>query len=65
MYLTNVLEVLDVVALRAHDFVDDIGSHLVSVLNGPAETEAVGAWIQMAILHIAGSLLHSVFLVHP
>lgn len=65
MYLANVLEVLDVVALRAHDFIDDVGSHLVSVLNGPAETEAVGAWIQMAILHIAGSFLHPIFLVYP
>lgn len=65
MYLANVLEVLDVVTLRAHDLIDDIGSHLISVLDGSAKTEAVGAWIQVAILHFAGSLLHSIFLVHP
>lgn len=64
-YLANVLEVLDVVALGAHDFIDDVGSHLVSVLNGPAETQAVGTWVQVAILHVAGSLLHTIFLVHP
>lgn len=31
-YLTDVFEVFDVVSLCAHDLIDDIGSHLVSVL---------------------------------
>jgi hypothetical protein len=31
-YLANVLEVLDVMTLSAHDLVDDIGPHLVPVL---------------------------------
>lgn len=31
-YLTNVLEVLDVMTLGAHDLIDDIGPHLVAVL---------------------------------
>lgn len=52
-------------ALRVHDLVDDVGSHLVSVLDGPAEAEAVGVGIQVAVLHVAGSLLHAIFLIHP
>lgn len=40
-YLTNVLEVLDVMALSAHDFIDDVGPHLVPVLQWSAQTEAV------------------------
>lgn len=33
-YLADVLEVLDVVSLCAHDLIDDVGSHLVPVLEG-------------------------------
>lgn len=40
-YLTNVLEVLDVMTLSTHDFIDDVGPHLVPVLQRPAQTETV------------------------
>lgn len=64
-YLADVLEVFDVVALGAHDLIDDVGSHLVAVLHGPAQAQAVGAGVQVAVLHLAGSLLHPILLVHP
>lgn len=41
VYLTNVLEVLDVVTLSAHDLIDDIGPHLVPVLEWSAQAQAV------------------------
>lgn len=54
----------------AHDLIDDIGSHLVSVLGALAQTQAVGAGVRtglrVAVLHLAGafgSLHRSVFLL--
>lgn len=54
----------------AHDLIDDIGPHLVPVLGGLAQTQAVGAgvWtgLRVAVLHLAGafgSLDRCVFLL--
>lgn len=56
----------DIVALRAHDFINDIGSHLVSVLEGSPETEAVSSiWIQVSILYFARAFFNTIFLVDP
>lgn len=68
MYLTDVLEVFDVVSLCAHDLIDDVGSHLVPVLEGRTQTQAVVRRVQVPVLHLAGPLgrLHSpVLLIHP
>jgi len=67
-YLTDVLEVFNVVSLRAHDLIDDVSPHLVSVLEGWAQTQAVIGWIQVPILHLAGPLGRlpsTVLLIHP
>lgn len=65
-YLTNVLQMLDIMAFSTHDFIYDIGSHLISVLKGSAETEAVSSiWIQMSILNFTSPFLHAIFLVNP
>lgn len=55
-------------SLCAHDLIDDVGSHLVSVLEGRAQTQAVIGWVQVPVLYLAGSLgwlRSSVLLVHP
>lgn len=66
-HLTDVLQVFDVVPLRAHDLIDHIGSHLVPVLQRPAKAQAVVAGVQVAILDLAGPLysIHTIFLVYP
>lgn len=58
----------DVVSLCAHDLIDDIGSHLVSVLKRRAQAQAVVGRVQVSVLHLAGALARfrsAVLLVHP
>lgn len=69
-YLTDVLQVFDIMSFCAHDFIDDIGPHLVPVLGGLAQTQTIGTGVRtglsVAILHLAGafgSLDRCVFLL--
>lgn len=61
-YLTNVLQVLDVVSLCAYDLIDDVGPHLV--FGGLAHPKAPGILLS-APLHLQGIILHGLILVHP
>ncbi len=56
LYLTDVLQVLDVVALSAHDLVDDVGPHLVSVLQRLADAQTAVTGVGVSVLHLAGTL---------
>lgn len=60
-YLTNVLQVLDVVSLCAYDLIDDVGPHLV--FGGLAHPKAPGI-VLFAPLHLQGIILHGLILVH-
>lgn len=67
-YLTDVLEVFNIVSLCAHDLINDVSPHLVSVLKGWAQAQAVIGRIQVPVLHLAGPLgrlSSTVLLVHP
>lgn len=60
-YLTNVLQVLDVVSLCAYDLIDDIGPHLV--FGGLAHPKASGI-ILFAPLYLQGIIFHGLILVY-
>lgn len=67
-YLTYVLQVFDVVAFSAHDLVDDVGPHLVSVLQWLADAQAAVAGVGVSVLHLADTLswfCGCIFLVNP
>lgn len=67
-YLTYIFQVLDVVTFRAHDLIDDVSPHLVSVLERLSQAEAVTTCIQVPILDLTAALscfYGSIILVHP
>lgn len=60
-YLTNVLQVLDVVSLCAYDLIDDVGPHLV--FGGLAHPKASGV-VLFASLYLQGIIFHGLILVY-
>lgn len=64
-YLTNVLQVLDVVSLCAYDLIDDIGPHLVfGGLPHPKAAGATAGVVLFAALYLQGIIFHGLILVY-
>jgi len=48
--------VFDIVTLSAHDLIDNVGPHLISVLKWLANAQAAVARVSVSILHLIGTL---------
>lgn len=65
--LTDVLQVLDVVSLRAHDLVDDVGPHLLLARQTRSQQQAQASLVLLpglGPLQVGQVLLHRLVLVH-
>ena len=64
-YLTNVLQMLDVVFLCAYDLIDDVGPHLVfGGLPHPKAAGATAGVVLFATLCLQGIIFHGFILVY-
>lgn len=65
--LTDVLQVFDVVPLRAHDLVDDVGPHLLLARQTRSQQQAEASLVllpSLGPLQVGQVLLHRLVLVH-
>lgn len=64
-YLTDVLQMLDVVSLCAYDLIDDVGPHLVfGGLPHPKAAAATAGVVLFATLYLQGIIFHGFILVY-
>lgn len=65
LYLTNVLQMLDVVSFCAYDLIDNVGPHLVfGGLPHPKAPGATAGVVVFATLHLYRVIFHGFILVH-